>query len=55
MNIIPQLLDPTHSLNKIEVNSKNIKPITYWIDYLYKTTLTFFLFQTINAFRKLAK
>lgn len=51
--IIPQLLDPTHSLSKI--TETDIKSFTYWIDYIYKTILVFLLFQTISAFRKLWK
>jgi hypothetical protein len=55
LKIIPQLLDPTHSLNKICKQEINIKGFTYWIDYIYKTILVFLLFQTISAFRKLWK
>ncbi|WP_338814185.1 hypothetical protein V9L05_02030 [Bernardetia sp. Wsw4-3y2] len=54
INIMPQLLDPTHSLSRIFIDNKYIT-IGFWayfFDYFYKVILAFFIFQVISAFRK---
>lgn len=54
-NILPQLMNPANSLSKIL--SEEIKPnfITNFWQFCLKICLTFFIFQTISAFRKYMK
>ena len=51
LKLIPQILDITHSLSKMKVNG-SIGNLLYFIDFIYKLMLAFFIFQTISAFRK---
>ncbi len=54
-NIIPQLMNPTNSLNKILSENIELSFIVNLWDYLLKITLAFFIFQIISAFRKYMK
>jgi hypothetical protein len=54
-NIIPQLMNPTNSLNKILPENIKLSFIVNLWDYLLKITLAFFIFQIISAFRKYMK
>lgn len=51
---IPDLINPVHSLKKL-FPSHEIPALTYWIDFTLKLISSFFIFQTIAAFRKYMK
>lgn len=51
---IPDLINPVHSLKKL-FPTHEIPALTYWLDFLLKLISSFFIFQTIAAFRKYMK
>ena len=56
VKIIPELFNPTHSLDKMLVDTKyQIGLLAGTFDFLSRIVLYFFLFQIISAFRKFGK
>jgi hypothetical protein len=51
---IPELINPVHSLKKV-FPDHDISGPAYWLDFLLKLVSSFFIFQTIAAFRKFMK
>jgi hypothetical protein len=51
---IPDLINPVHSLKKV-FPEHHISGPAYWLDFLLKLVSSFFIFQTIAAFRKFMK
>lgn len=54
-HIIPQLLNPVHSLDKMTPSPATIHPATFWLDYIHRIVMAFLIFQTVSAFRKYVK
>lgn len=52
---LPQLMNPTHFIERVYPDNKNLNFIVYLLDYLLKLVLAFFIFQIISAFRKYIK
>lgn len=52
---LPQLMNPTHYLERVYPDNKNLNFSVYFLDYLLKLVLAFFIFQIISAFRKYIK
>lgn len=48
----PQLLNPTHVLSRVFPEVQHISSTVYFLAYLLKIILAFFIFQIISAFRK---
>jgi hypothetical protein len=53
--MIPQLLNPIHSMDKLLGEDAIISGYTLTIDYLLRLILAYFIFQTVSAFRKFSK
>jgi hypothetical protein len=53
--IIPQILNPTHSLSDIFGENISFSGWLYGVDILYRVIYAFFVFQIIAAFRKFIK
>lgn len=52
IGLFPQLLNPVHSLDKMFDPAAAIHPLTWWLDYLHRLLMAFFIVQTVSAFRK---
>jgi hypothetical protein len=55
INALPQLMNPVHILKRIFPDAKDISFSVYFLDYLLKIILAFFIYQVISAFRKYMK
>jgi hypothetical protein len=54
--IMVQMLNPVHSLKSLfNVEEAEISGWVHFWDYFYKIVLSYFIFQTISAFRKYSK
>lgn len=53
--MIPQMLNPAHSMDDLLGKDVYISGFTYTIDYCYRLILAYFIYQTIVAFRKYSK
>ncbi|MCK4922744.1 MAG: hypothetical protein KAS71_16945, partial [Bacteroidales bacterium] len=55
LNTLPQLMNPAHFLQRLFPNAQDISFTVYFLDYLLKIILAFFIYQVISAFRKYMK
>jgi hypothetical protein len=55
LNIIPQLFNPTRSLDKLFPKIENLSFWVHLFDIFQRLLLTFFTFQIVSAFRKYVK
>lgn len=55
IRIYPQLLNPTHILNRMYTNVYKLPALIHWFDGLHRIITTYFIFQIISAFRKYVK
>ncbi|MGB5988961.1 MAG: hypothetical protein WBG43_04415 [Marinifilaceae bacterium] len=51
----PQVMNPTHILKRVFGNEIDISAPVYFLDYLLRIVIAFFIFQVITAFRKYMK
>lgn len=52
--VFPQLLNPVHSMDKM-FPGVEVHWGTWWLDYMHRLLMAFFIVQTVSAFRKYMK
>lgn len=52
--VFPQLLNPVHSMDKMFPGAE-VHWGTWWLDYMHRLLMAFFIVQTVSAFRKYMK